>query len=515
MARRWFRVPAGSWWMPLLVFVALAPTLSAARMVSLWDTTTALGDTPDVARRSAWRTVPTDLMERETDPAQARSDPGYSGRAYDFRGDAAVENQGVLALFESARGRVTILAKPTAGGAPSVPQEVVHVMPLAGASAPARLKACSVIRNAGDDVVLDATFLFADGPEAVVRFAFDKSGLVQVIPVEGPDALRVASPVRHAILPSFVGDDLLVGPDVYETASTLHLPADHCVVGLVEGGARQWIMTWPGSDAALEAGVASSAEGARQIATLDLRGEPEGVCLAVLSAPGLWHEEALTASFLEKEVTLEWRPPFPAKWETQLSEGGVPTTFAFRDTKGTVWRGVPGSYNYPAWFEEGAARLHLSKKIPPRGSALIYFIEGNGTPANVATPVDVLNASLGRALAAKLLDPAGRALRTHHRRSEGEVHRACTCGYTEAIQAIFEAGEEVAQKDAITRALEDMVFFVDRHLERLDEYQSFAQSMTATLQAHQKPFPSWASICPAWKPSCGRFRRRARCRRRT
>jgi hypothetical protein len=88
-----------------------------------------------------------------------------------------------------------------------------------------------------------------------------------------------------------------------------------------------------------------------------------------------------------------------------------------------------------------------------------------------------------------ILDVAGRKLRTHHRRGGDGVHRACTCGCTEAIQAVFEKGQEVAKKDDIKEALSDMTFFVERHVERIEEYRRFAGDMIQFLQAKAKASP--------------------------
>jgi hypothetical protein len=188
-------------------------------------------------------------------------------------------------------------------------------------------------------------------------------------------------------------------------------------------------------------------------------------------------------------MKLNWTKPFPAKWETQLSEAGVKTRFAFHDAKGTVWRGVPGSYDYPVWFEGGDAMAHLSKKVPPRGDALVYFIEGQDTPEGIATPAGILRETLGRSAADAIMDTAGQKLRTHHRRGADGVRRACTCGCTEAIQACFEAGNEVARKEYIAQALDDMIYFVQRHMERIDEYRHFADETIKALQAKEKESP--------------------------
>src|SRR6185295_7597475 len=148
--------------------------------------------------------------------------------------------------------------------------------------------------------------------------------------------------------------------------------------------------------------------------------------------------------------------------------------FAFRESKGEIWRGVPGSYVYPAWIEGEKAFFHLSKKVPPKGESLIYFLEAQDTPLAVTTPVDVVRETLGRTMSESILDPLGRTLRTHHRRGGDGVHRCCTCGCTEVIQAVFEAGQETTRKEEIKEALADMTYFVQSHLARINEYRGFA-----------------------------------------
>jgi hypothetical protein len=205
-----------------------------------------------------------------------------------------------------------------------------------------------------------------------------------------------------------------------------------------------------------------------------------------LDAPGIWHKEGLKPSYLERDVVINWKRPFLAKWITQLTEAGVKTTFTFKESKETIWRGVTGRYNYPVWFDGEKTFYRLGKKIPPKGFSLIYCLERNGTPITVSTPLDILRATLGRQTCDTILDLPGRKLRTHHRRGAVGVRRAATCGCTEAIQAVFDAGQEVKQKDYVAGAVDDMVYFVERHIERIDEYQAFARDMIEYLNLRRK-----------------------------
>jgi hypothetical protein len=112
----------------------------------------------------------------------------------------------------------------------------------------------------------------------------------------------------------------------------------------------------------------------------------------------------------------------------------------------------------------------------------------------VQTPADVLKATLGRQTSDGILDIAGRKLRTHHRRGAAGVRRACTCGCTEAIQAVFEAHQETDRIEYVDGAVDDMVYFVRRHVERIDEYRAFAAGVMELVNQARKSSPELKPI---------------------
>ncbi len=489
----------------LSILSAGLATLQPARgtaNVAVWDTGSRFADTPDAESRAAWKSVPSELFAFEADPLKAASDPGYYGREYSFKGDAVVENSRVAAVFWSARGRVLLYSKaevaPSSSGSSPMGsagfgRKILEFTPPQTQSNPRTIRRCEILRNASDEVVLEAFFSSQGSPDVSVVFSFGKNEIVEIKPAATMKGVRLESPIDYGVVPAFLGDDLIYGPAEFASANILSLPAENVFVGLLKEENDEWIMTWPKGKQQLRLTLANDSRGQRLIESVEFDNDGQSLYLATLSAPGIWHREALKPSYLEKEVALTWRRPFPAKWKTQLSEGGVRTTFTFRESKGQIWRGVPGSYSYPVWFDGDKALYNLSKKVPPKGESLIYFIEGQDTPLSVATPVDIMKATLGRPMCDPILDVAGQKLRTHHRRREGDVHRACTCGYTEAIQAVFAAGQEVTKKVAVQEALDDMNYFVERHLERIDEYRHFAVDMIQFLQAK-------GAAAPARKP---------------
>jgi hypothetical protein len=469
--------------------VTSAPPLPPARVV-VWDTGTRLGDSFEPTAREGWKAVPADLLALEANPTKASSDPGYYGREYTFKGDAVVETPELLMVFGSTKGRVALFSRGSSNGGGVT--RIADCSPIPGGPGRGGISRVKMIRNAGDEAILNVSFAgLPSGKAAEAVFAFDRSGVVEIKPGQGVAGIRFEAPIEYGVIPSFIGDDLVVGPPGEGLVGTQHLPSENAFLGLLGGGERELLVTWPRGRQQVRLQPGPDA-GGRHFGAVEVETDGQSVLVAGLVAPGLWHRQPMVAKDLEVDVKLPWKRPFPARWKVQLFEGDVRTTFTFREAKAEIWRGVPGSYSYPVWFEGDTAFLHPSKKIPPKGDAVIYFLESQGTPVGVATPVDLIKATLGRSLASQILDSEGRKLRTHHRRGGDGVRRACTCGCTEAIQAVFEAGQEVAQKDDIQSALEDMTYFVSQHLDRISEYQKFAESLAAKLDAMAKRWPELA-----------------------
>lgn len=445
---------------------------------TIWDSMSPLGDSVDVENRTSWRRVPRDLFTLEKNPTAAASDPGYYGREYAFQGDPVVENSRLTAVVHTGNGRLLIFPKND-----SIPQshtKKLELVPLEFKGKSARITSLSVLQNTGQDAALEVTF--SDQHASVsAALVFDRTEIVEIQPSEDLRGLSIVGPIEYGIVPDFIADDLIIRPDAYPSAGTICLPAENLFIGLLEGHDDMLVATWPDGKQRSRLTFSGEERQPRTIESFDLENDGESLYLGVLTAPGIWHKEELERTYLEKEVTIDWKRPFPAKWITQLPESRIPTTFAFRETKSSIWRGVIGHYTYPVWFDDGRAFYYLSKKIPPRGESIIYFLERRDTPDSILAPADFLKATLGRAVSARILDLRGRKLRTHHRRGDENVHRACTCGCTEAIQIVFEAGEEARRTDYVEAAVDDMVFFVTQHMRRIEEYRDFARDMTEFL----------------------------------
>jgi hypothetical protein len=335
---------------------------------------------------------------------------------------------------------------------------------------------------------------------------FDRTEIVEIRPAQNIKGISLAAATRYGVVPNFIGDDLIYNPRQYpwhglpargsdhgqdgRATDAICVPSENMFLGLLEGEDDVLVVTWPEGQQRVKLALGGGQNESRLIESVDLENDGKSIYVALLSAPGIWHEEDLAPSYLEKDIPSSWKRPFPAKWITQLDEAGVNTRFTFRESKlARIWRGVAGSYCHPVWFNDDHASYHLSKKVLPKGESIVYFLEADNTPAGVSTPVDVIKATLGRSMSDRILDLPGRKLRTHHRRGAAGIRRACTCGCTEAIEAVFKAGEEVAKAEYVNEAVDDMVYFVQQHMERLDEYQTFARNLTQYVNQTRKSSP--------------------------
>jgi hypothetical protein len=450
--------------------------------ILIWDTLSPFVNTVDLRDRSKWKPVPTDLLTLELDPSAAFSDPGYYGREYTFKGDVIVENEHLIAVFWLGKGRVAIYTQADSN------EKRIEFVPLQLKGESARITSCSILQNTGDEAALEVFFSARKTRENLsVIISFSKSEIVEIKPAENMEGISLLGQVEYGIVPSFIGDDLIFNPKEYPSMNRLCIPSENLFLGLLKGENDVLVVTWPEGKQQMNLLLSNEQKKPRLIESVNFNNDGKSIHLAILSAPGIWHKEELMPSYLERDVAINWKRPFPAKWATQLYEADVKTTFKFRESKlNRIWRGVIGSYSYPVWFSGESTFYRLSKKIPPKGESIIYCLERKDTPISVSTPVDIMKGTLGRQTCDTILDVAGRKLRTHHRRGSEGIRRACTCGCTDAIQVIFEASEEVEKKEYVNEAVDDMVYFVRRHMERIEEYQDFASNMIEFLNLTRK-----------------------------
>ncbi|MHC4745298.1 MAG: hypothetical protein ACYS8Z_25565 [Planctomycetota bacterium] len=378
-------------------------------------------------------------------------------------------------MFHSKKGTVAIYSHADS-------EKRAKFLPLQLKGKLANISGCRILQNNGYEASLEVSFSLEQGKENLTVVVSISKRIVEIKPAENVKGLSILSPIECGITPSFIGDDLIFNPNDYPPSTTLHIPSDNLFVGLLTGRNDMLVATWPSGKQRARLILGSEKQESRLVESVDLENDGKSVYLALLEAPAIWHKEQLKPAYLEKDIAVNWKKPFSAKWKTQLAEAGVQTSFTFRESRQNIWRAIVGRYIYPVWFQGEETFYRLGKKIPPRGESIVYFLERQGTPDSIQTPVDIMRETLGRQACDSIIDLPGRKLRSHHRRAHLGIRRAATCGCTAAIEEVFKAKEEVARKDFVVEAVDDMVYFVTRHVERLGEYQDFARDMVSFLK---------------------------------
>lgn len=460
----------------------------AAPATLLWDTQTSLVDEAGLQDRGHWKVV---------------GGTHFDNATYAFEGDPVVENRHVTAVFCLRRGRVSLYSQAN----PS--HQKVEVVPLELKGKPARITRCRILRNTGAATALETSFASAGSEDDLSAvFSFSGKESVTIEPAANVRGISLLSPMEYGIVPSFVGDDLVFDARKYPSTDTLHVPGDTFFLGLLQGRDEMLVVTWPQGKQKIRLVLGPGAAD-RLVESLDCDNDGKAVHLALLHAPGIWHREELKPSFLERDVTIDWKRPFPAQWRTQLLEAGVRTAFRFRESQQKIWRAVLGYYAYPVWFEGQTAHFHLGKKIPPAGESLIYCLEGESVPDALASAVDILRQTLdqetvGRILALRdraILDLSrpGSLLDSEHL-AQHAAQGSCpvsTCAVTQRIESIFKTGQEQQRRESIEADTQDMVYFLGRHRKRIDEYLTFAHDMTEFLEQEGKDKPTLAPFVRA------------------
>ncbi len=284
------------------------------------------------------------------------------------RGEVSIEGAGWNASFRKGEDGVVFESD----------NQLVRIVPFDDkGSEPDSTASCEVAQKDSTDQV-EVRAAFSAGEKLLIcSFCFSEEGTLRIHPVKATQGLYVRSSIAVGILPGLQLEDVLYNPESYPTVSEVHVPAENWFAGLLKGNNGMVVFAWPEGGQRLSLMKGSEAAGSvfRSV-RIALAGEE--LYMELLTAPAIWHSEKLQAGYLEKDREIEWRRPFAATYKTQLvlkGETATPRTFVFQKKPNRQYRPEVGECAWPVWFEGDGAYMRLSKKIPPRGEAIIYPME--------------------------------------------------------------------------------------------------------------------------------------------
>ena len=465
-----------------------------AAEVSLFDTgVSSAASLPGEAfrERAGWAQVPQDTTDHQ------------------FRGDAVIANDRLAVVLRRGGPGAEVYSM----GAESA--TLCAVLAPAGAPPEATLASLAAAENGPGEVIVEAGFQSPGGKTFGLRYALEMGQLfVRTEPSSSTPpvaALSVEAPCRFVVLPDFFADDIVVDAARLPVDSA-DLPSENFLLRLLPGG-NAIVMSVTSSreeDARIELSGPLNEAGRRLVTRSSLSFGKEGkIWVAVIEAPGIWHERDVAKEEASQIIPLDWKTPFPAQWRVDWSRpdkltdswemiaqksdgqfekygwGNEPSTIPSTRSR---WTTVLGTFPYPCWLDTaGRGYLQpLGRVNRFEGPALIYPIKRvRATPLEKFTVVDVVRATLGVGPCEYILDVEGQG---------SEYRGRATCATRDSLAAIYGRHEQKQRRKEIEQILQEVVVFVKHIRGRIDDYVAFGHELLAYLDQQKKDRPELAEL---------------------
>lgn len=349
------------------------------------------------------------------------------------------------------------------------------------------ITAFRVIQNDPNKVVIEVNSVTTSEKSITTRYLLRKNKpIIEVQAGDGMGRLLVESASRYAVVPDIFGGDLVIDP-LAVAQPGLRLPSENLLLQLSVGGNAIVACAWRSGQQAVRLTLNGGGDGRAITGTeIGCRGEFP-VSVAVLAAPGIWHQKKIAELDPVKDVTLDRKVPFRALWRADYrrTDGLIDSWkcllregkdryegFGIEANKArTVWTSARGTFAYPACIEGDACLLRKTQfegwpeiKYDDNQFVVIYpFQAVRGSPPGTFGGLDILREALRETPEASLLQNL-------------EIKRVprdrwpATCAVTADYEEIFDAGEEKAKKALVAKRLEEMNNFVVNIRSRLNEY---------------------------------------------
>jgi len=444
---------------------------AAENAVLLWDTGkhSAKSLSPDaVAKRDGWKEL--------------------TGENAAITGDVCLANEHLtLAFRKGARGGEWYyrLGETMVKGPTLVPVG-------AGGDKTKALNSFKVIDSTATNALLEVNATTEAGKKMVARFFLKKGKpFVETQPGEGTEKMLVEERSQHAVMPDPFAGDLVVSAQ--ETAANeLRFPGEHVLAQLADHGNAIVVCAWRSPEQAVKVTLGGEGE-KRAITGMEVACKKDrrmNVWVAVLAAPGIWHQKKIGDLNAVKDVKLDWQIPYLALWRADYRRdhgwidswkviikkpNGEWEGFGVSPKKGgTVWHPMRGTFAYPTHLEGESVYLRnpVYERRPqvknnPNGLAVIYPFQKIGkSPKNVYGVMDVLTEAFEEVPEFTLAEDL-QVKRLAWDRYPG------VCYTTGEVEKIFDDNKERQKKKEIIERFKKMNLFCITVRTRIEEYMNW------------------------------------------
>ena len=424
----------------------------------LWDTRSVASDGEvDLGKKTNWERV----------------DPGTT--AHLLSGDVVVENERIAVVFcRQSAGPLVCIKSATPEG-----KDRSRLVSIAPDGKPGtRLSDIQVRKNEEDQVALEVSSRTQRGREIRTTYTLTRGQtFVECKPLQDAARIRVEAATRFAVIPDFFGADMVFDPRAY-AQTNLVIPPENFVLGLVEGESAIVMSVWPAGEQEVSLVLAGAKED-RRIKATEITFDGKSVYVALLQAPGIWHERRLQAPYADQDIALEWKKPFPAKWRANLCLQRQSDSWDFQDHKSETWM-LYQALVYPCWFDGDNGFVRLSRRFVavkgPTDFVLVYPSDRKkDTPLATFTPVDIVRNTLGVGPCEYVLDREGLQGRSANtgRKNFGRG----VCDTTTPIEYLFMTGVEMRDSALVAHLVDDILADISAIDARVLEFRSFAKEL--------------------------------------
>lgn len=304
----------------------------------------------------------------------------------------------------------------------------------------------------------------------------------QILKVRSGESVRrllVWGRSSSVVVPDFFADDMVFGPAAFD-GSRLLLPTENSLLCLLEGGHAMAMCVWE-----------SSAQPVRALLRTDGRRPVIGGCeirfggswpvwVALMEGPQVWHQQSLPRGEAAQDRTLDWKPPFAARWRADFVQAdGVAESFNFAEAGEDGGEDAGKDSGQDAGQDGARCRFEGDRavvRIPPvdgsppaaeraAESIVVYPIDrSRATPLVAFCPTDVLRNTLGIGPCEYLLQMEGLA-------SKDNATAERVIGW---IEKQLRNNTQQQSADQIRRLLRRMTDHVGRAQERIAAYSGLA-----------------------------------------
>ena len=389
-----------------------------------------------------------------------------------FKGDAVLVNDKLTVVLRAQGPGAEVYSQTAAG---PTGRAVLMCLP-SGATGVTGLASVQIVQNNPGAVAVEATWTTAGGPgRCSARYRLTTGErTVEMSAHRAAERLLVVCRTRYVVVPDFFGDDMVFGPAALSRAR-FGLPAENLLLQLIRGRCAMVMCVWESSKQAAYAHLRSEG-GKHVISGCEVQGvEGKRLWVAFLEGPNLWHERAIPALDANREILLDWKPPFAAKWRADLAgPDGVAESAYFRGSgEGDQVADTLGERRQQCRFEADRALVRIRPTAgtgplagqSPRTLVVYPLDRSRATPLTAFCPVDVLRSTLGVGPCQYVLQTEGLTSQTN----------PTPDGVMDWVESRFEKKRETESADQIGELLGQMTEHVGHVQARIEQYADFAR----------------------------------------